>query len=121
VKLQITIEGRAYQVEVELLEEDEAPPPEVVLPPPFSAPPAPQPPSYAANADPNACCSPVTGLVIKVHVEPGQAVAAGQLVLVLEAMKMEANVTAPRDAAVKAVHVKPGDSVRTNQVLVEFE
>jgi methylmalonyl-CoA carboxyltransferase 1.3S subunit len=121
LKLRITIEGRAYEVEVELLEEDEAPPPEIVLPPPVIAPPAPQPQSYEVNADPNACCSPLTGLVIKVHVEPGQVVAAGELILVLEAMKMETNVTAPRDATVKAVHVKPGDPVKSRQILVEFD
>lgn len=118
MKLQITIEGRAYAVDVELLEEDEAPEPEAAFPPPiaFAAPQC-----YLTKADPNACSSPVTGLVIKVNVAPGQAVAAGELILVLEAMKMESNITAPRDATVKAVHVKPGDSVKTNQVLVEFE
>jgi methylmalonyl-CoA carboxyltransferase 1.3S subunit len=120
LKLQITIEGRAYEVDVELVEDDEAPPAEITLPP-FIAPPASQSQSHPANADPNACCSPVTGLVIKVNVEPGQAVAAGELVLVLEAMKMESNLTAQRDATVKAVHVKAGDSVKTNQVLVEFD
>jgi biotin carboxyl carrier protein len=41
--------------------------------------------------------------------------------LVLEAMKMETNVTAPSAGTVKAVHVKAGDSVKINQVLVEFE
>ena len=65
--------------------------------------------------------SPVMGLVIKVNVEPGQAVEAGALMLVLEAMKMETKVTAPRAATVKSVHVKPGDPVKVNQLLVEFE
>lgn len=118
MKLQITIEGRAYQVDVELLEEEEALPPEVLYSPPvlFAAPHC-----TLTNADPNACRSPVTGLVVKVNVEPGQEVAAGELVIVLEAMKMETNVAAPRDATVKSIHVKPGDPVKTNQLLVEFE
>ena len=41
--------------------------------------------------------------------------------LVLEAMKMETNVTAPSSGKVKTVTVKPGDAVKVNQVLVEFE
>jgi biotin carboxyl carrier protein len=61
------------------------------------------------------------GLVIKVNVRPGQAVEAGELVLVLEAMKMETNVTAPRAATVKSVHVAPGDPAKLNQVLLELE
>jgi len=61
------------------------------------------------------------GLVIKVNVRPGQAVEAGELVLVLEAMKMETNVTAPRAAIVKSVHVAAGDPVKLNQVLLELE
>lgn len=118
MKLQITIEGRAYQVDVEMLEEDDALPLEGPLPPPpISAAPL----CYLTNSDPGTCRSPVTGLVFKVNVEPGQAVIAGELVVVLEAMKMETNVSAPRDATVKAVHVKPGDPVKTNQLLVEFE
>jgi biotin carboxyl carrier protein len=54
-------------------------------------------------------------------VKPGQAVEAGELVLVLEAMKMETNVTAPRAGTVKNVHVAQGDSAKLNQVLLEFE
>ena len=41
--------------------------------------------------------------------------------MVLEAMKMETNLTAPRDALVKSVHAAMGDSVKFNQLLIEFE
>ncbi len=116
MKLQITIDGRAYAVEVELIDEEETAPPEVLYPP------VTQPlPSTGTNADPNFCRSPVNGLVFKVNVEAGQSVAAGALVLVLEAMKMETNIVAPRAARVKAIHVKPGDPVKTDEILVEFE
>ncbi len=67
------------------------------------------------------CRSPVMGLVIKVNVEPGQAVEAGELVVVLEAMKMETNLAAPRAGIVKSLHVKPGDPVKVNQLLLEME
>jgi methylmalonyl-CoA carboxyltransferase small subunit len=129
LKLQITIDGRAYEVDVELLEDDES-----QQMPSDSPSPAAHVTSdghaqggHAQNsggvwdADGNVCHSPVMGLVIKVDVETGQDVEAGALILVLEAMKMETKVTAPRAATVKNVHVKPGDPVKVNQLLVEFE
>ena len=73
------------------------------------------------DGDGKVCRSPVTGLVIKVNVQPGQRVKEDELMLVLEAMKMETNVTAPRAGTVKSVHVAPGDSVKMNQVLMECE
>jgi methylmalonyl-CoA carboxyltransferase small subunit len=126
LKLQITIDGKAYEVDVEVLEDEEsAPAPSYVA----------QHGAHAINAagshaqdhsaawdgEGKICHSPVMGLVIKVNVRPGQAVEAGELVLVLEAMKMETNVTAPRAATVKSVHVAPGDPVKLNQVLLEFD
>ena len=118
LKLQITIDGRAYAVDVELMEDEESLSP-------ASFPPFPLPPQTLASTDtkldPNACRSPVNGVVFKVNVQPGQAVEAGEVVLILEAMKMETHIAAPRRATVNAVHVKPGDPVKINQRLVEFE
>ena len=123
MKLQITVDGKAYEVDVEVLEDEESAPT----------------PSYASHhaahvvnshaqdysaawdGEGRICHSPVMGLVIKVNVRPGQAVEAGELVLVLEAMKMETNVTAPHAAIVKSVHVAAGDPVKLNQVLLELE
>jgi methylmalonyl-CoA carboxyltransferase 1.3S subunit len=129
LKLQITVDGKTYEVDVEMLEEEEASPePRAPLapPPPSLPPPQPQPAiaqnyPVPAGADPKVCRSPVMGLAIKVNVVPGQAVEAGDLVLVLEAMKMETNVMAPAAGTVKAVYVKPGESVKLNQPLLEFE
>jgi methylmalonyl-CoA carboxyltransferase small subunit len=67
------------------------------------------------------CRSPVTGVVIKVNVEAGQTIEANDLIMVLEAMKMETNVTASNAGKVKSVRVAQGDSVKVNQVMVEFE
>ena len=129
MKLQITIDGKAYEVEVEVLEDEESPqqaPAPVYQPFYPTLAPAPaaakaQGPVNPWSADGKTCLSPVMGLAIKVNVAPGQAVAAGELILVLEAMKMETNLTAPGAGTVKAVHVKAGDSVKISQVLVEFE
>lgn len=130
MKLQVTVEGKTYEVEVEILEEDEA-----ARPPGFGSyqPPAPTPPmpspgtqfqssgNWGEADGEKVCRSPITGLVIRVSVEPGQAVQANDLLMVLEAMKMENSVTAPAAATVKNVCVTPGDPVKVGQVLVEFE
>jgi pyruvate carboxylase subunit B len=65
--------------------------------------------------------APMPGLVVRVLAEPGQAVARGAGVVVLEAMKMENELKASADAKVKAVRVRPGEPVEKGQVLVEFE
>jgi methylmalonyl-CoA carboxyltransferase small subunit len=67
------------------------------------------------------CRSPVAGVVIKVSVASGQAMQADDLMMVLEAMKMETNVTSPVAGKVKNVRVAQGDAVKVNQVVVEFE
>ncbi len=123
MKLQITIDGKTYAVDVELVEEEETPPAGIAPAAPIpSFPPPPPARNHAAPGDdPKVCRSPVTGLVIKVNAEPGQAVEAGQLLVVLEAMKMESNIVAPAAGTVKSVNVAQGDSVKTNQVLVEME
>jgi methylmalonyl-CoA carboxyltransferase 1.3S subunit len=120
LKLQITIDGKAYEVEVEVVEDEEAATPSYTQ---HATHTAARPNSYGGIWESNGkvCRSPVTGLVIKVNVEPGQSVKEGELMLVLEAMKMETNVTAPHAGIVKNIHVAPGDSVKTNQVLVECE
>jgi pyruvate carboxylase subunit B len=70
---------------------------------------------------PAALKAPMPGLVVRVQVEVGAAVAAGSGVVVLEAMKMENELRAASDATVRSVRVKPGEAVEKGQVLVEFE
>lgn len=128
MKLRITIDGKIYQAEVELIEDEESQP---AYEPPLAAPVSYTPtsvegsltqPNHAASgADPKICRSPLTGLVITVNVEPGQAVEANDLLMVLEAMKMETQVTAEQSGKIKSVHVSPGDSVKVHQTVVEFE
>lgn len=65
--------------------------------------------------------APLTGKVIVVSVTPGQAVAQGAPLVVLESMKMETALSAPLDALVKAVHCAPGDQVGNGQLLIELE
>ncbi len=129
MKLQITIDGKAYAVDVELLEDEDSQQTQENSPhhAAHNAGDGHVQVGHAQNsggtwdAEEKLCSSPVMGLVITVNVEPGQVVEAGALLLVLEAMKMETKVTAPRAATVKGVHVKQGDPVKVNQLLVEFE
>jgi biotin carboxyl carrier protein len=65
--------------------------------------------------------APMPGLVVRVNAEPGQAVAAGESLVVLQAMKMENELASPRDGSVKAVVVEPGQAVEVGQVLVELD
>jgi acetyl-CoA/propionyl-CoA carboxylase biotin carboxyl carrier protein len=64
---------------------------------------------------------PMQGTIIKVSVEVGQVVEAGETVVILEAMKMENLVSAERSGVVKAINVKTGDSVSAGDVVLEIE
>jgi len=65
--------------------------------------------------------APMPGLVVRVQVQPGSQVSAGDGLVVLEAMKMENELKAQAAGAVKRVRVAPGEAVEKGQVLVEFE
>ena len=66
------------------------------------------------------CRSPIAGLVIAVLATAGERVSRRQPVMVVEAMKMQNNVSPEVDGVVKAVHVSPGDAVQAGQVLFEL-
>jgi biotin carboxyl carrier protein len=65
--------------------------------------------------------APMPGLVVAVTVEPGQAVSKGETLVVLSAMKMQNELTAPADATVKNVLASAGQTVDQNQVLIRLE
>jgi len=67
------------------------------------------------------CRSPVSGIVVRVAAQVGQSLQTGDILLVLEAMKMETNITAPSAGKIAAISVNQGDSVQAGQVVVEFE
>lgn len=127
MKLRITIDGKAYDVEVEILDGAESAPEYPPYPPPAAFVPANPaelviaPQTSALPANDKECRSPVTGMVIKVEVEPGQMVQPNDVVMVLESMKMEMQITAQLAGVVKSIPVTAGASVKVNQLLVEFE
>jgi methylmalonyl-CoA carboxyltransferase small subunit len=128
VKVQVLIGGVAYEVEVEHSERDWISTAGIPVLPEMANPQSSVLPTAAmggsdveAEADPRVSRSPVAGLVVKVHVQPGQDVQRHELLLVLEAMKMETNVTAPVAGKLKCVNVGAGDAVKVGQILLEFE
>ena len=122
MKRQIVINGKTYEVEYDDADENttpSAPPIEpvqsIVLPtPPVSF-------QLSEVDESKLCRSPVAGIVARVNVEAGQSLQAGEIVVVVEAMKMENNLVAAVAAKVNSVKVKVGDTVKVSQIVVEFE
>jgi biotin carboxyl carrier protein len=126
VKLNITIDHKTYEVDVEAAEpESPSPAPHTLVmeSAPVRAPaPAPAKPVETEPVDDDKVCrSPVSGIVVRVVTQVGQKLQAGDVLLVLEAMKMETSVTAPVAGKVAKVRVAAGESVQAGQIVVEFE
>ena len=124
MRLQVVIGGEVYEVEVEDAEVGAAPGPS----PPLAAqiqsavvPTVPMPGAASEEDNGKRYLSPVAGLVAKIRVQPGQHVRANDVMLVLEAMKMETNIVATTAGKVKSIKVVTGAAVKLNEVLLEFE
>lgn len=127
MKLKIKIDEDVYEVDVEI-EEGGAEAsvgtrypirPATAIPfAPAVAPPSPAP--TQAGGD-RVCRSPIAGIVVRIIVREGQQIKVNDSMIVLEAMKMETNITAPFDGVVKSITVAQGQAVQPGQVLVEFE
>lgn len=126
MKYKVTLNGRTYEVEVEagkamLLDEYEAIVPTaapVAAPAAAPAPAVAPAPAAAAPVAGDAVTAPMPGNILKVNVTPGQAVKEGDVLVVLEAMKMENEILAPKACTVKQVLVSKGSTVDTGATLV---
>ena len=129
MKLKITVAGVAYEVEVELLDQGEGFLPVSSLPPrprpassaEASSAPGTEPGPAAPSPEAGSVASPIAGTIVEVRVKAGQAVEVGQVLLVIEAMKMNSSIAAPTAGRVKRIPVAAGDTVREGQILVELE
>jgi len=125
MKYKVTLNGKIYEVEVEngeamLLDEYEAKAPTVAAAPTPSAPVAAAPAAAAptATAAGEQVLAPMPGNILRVEVTQGQAVKAGDILIILEAMKMENEIMAPRDGVVAQVIATKGSVVNTGDALV---
>jgi biotin carboxyl carrier protein len=75
----------------------------------------------SATRDHDAFTPPMSATVVRIAVKPGDAVRDGDVLIALEAMKMELPIRAPRDGVVRAVRCQPGDLVQPGDVLLDLE
>lgn len=122
MRLKVAVDGVVYDVEVEVEEEKPASLGAVFMSGgTFNAPaPAAPPAGAGGSGDGHGIRAPLSGSVSRILVEEGQEIAQGDVVLVLEAMKMETEITAPEAGTVSRVLVSPADTVAGGQVLVEL-
>ena len=128
MKYKVTLNNRVYEVEVEageamLVDEYEAlapaaPAPVAAAPVVAAAPAAPAAPAAATLAAGEAVKSPMPGNILKINVTQGQKVNEGDVLLILEAMKMENEVTSTKSGTVVQVAVSKGQVVETGTPLV---
>lgn len=116
--LRITVNGTAYDVQVEELGSSSAPAPAPAAAPAAAPAPAAKPAAPAGAAGSVVVKAPMPGTVVNVVVSAGQAVKAGDDLVFIEAMKMETPVKAPQDGTVATVEVAKGESVDSGKVLV---
>lgn len=116
--LRITVNGTAYDVQVEELGSSSAPASAPAAAPAAAPAPAAKPAAPAGAAGSVVVKAPMPGTVVNVVVSAGQAVKAGDDLVFIEAMKMETPVKAPQDGTVATVDVAKGESVDSGKVLV---
>ena len=118
-KYRVNVNGTVYDITLEVLEGEtaKAPTPVAAPAPASAAAPAPA-PAAAPVAGGQSIDAPMPGNIISVNVKPGQAVKKGDVLLILEAMKMENEIMAPVDGTVANVAVNPGQTVQSGQQLL---
>lgn len=114
--LKITVNGVAYDVQVEEAD-GSTPAPAAPAAAPKAAP-APAAKKAAPAGDGDPINSPMPGTIVNVKVKAGQDVKKGDVLVILEAMKMENEIKAPKDGKVTSVNVNKGESVDTGTLLV---
>ncbi len=118
-KFKVVVNGREYTVEIEEIGGSESV--EQITPVARSAPAIPsneKPQSVSSESVEGAVVAPMPGKIMDVKVSEGDTVKKGDILVLLEAMKMENEIVASRDGTVKEVRVKPGDNVDRGAILV---
>lgn len=112
-KYNVTVNGTSYEITLEVVDEKDV---KATTPAAAKAAPAPAPaPAKSANGE--TVTSPMPGNILSVNVQNGASVKKGDVLMVLEAMKMENEIMSPCDGTVVSVNVQSGASVETGAVL----
>jgi len=122
-KLRVTVDGKSYDVEVDILDDDGAsmaPVQAGVRSAASAAAPAAAPTAAKPLAGDGEIPSPLSAVVVSVDVKEGDTVKEGDQLVTLEAMKMNTLVTAPADGTIGAILVGPGDAVEEGQAILKL-
>lgn len=117
-KYNVNVNGNLYEITLEVIEDGAAPAPKAETAVPAPAPTAPAAPVAAGGEK---VSSPMPGTILSVNVSAGDTVKSGDILFVLEAMKMENEIMAPRDGKVTSVGVSKGASVNSGDILCTIE
>ena len=128
-KYKITVNGQTYEVEVEEiggtgLVKEETPAPVATTEKPQEAPQQENPkpaPKKAAPAGKATITAPMPGTILSVKVKEGSKVSKGDVIMILEAMKMENEILAPQHGIISSIDVSEGASVNTGDILATME
>lgn len=106
-KYKVNVNGTSYEIEIELMSETEA----KAAPAPVAA------PAPAASGEGEKIASPMPGTILDIKVNVGDSVKKGQILMILEAMKMENEIMAGADGVITSIGVTKGASVQTGDAL----
>ena len=123
-KYRVNVNGTAYEVEIEEMNGAPAAAPVAAAPAaaaPVAAAPAAPAPAPAASGAGESITSPMPGNILAVNVAAGDTVKKGQVLMILEAMKMENEIMAPHDGKVTAVAVTKGAAVESGALLCNIQ
>ncbi len=117
-KYKVNVNGTAYEITLEVMDEvPAAASAPVAAPAPAAAPAATPAPAAAPAAGGETVASPMPGTILSVNVTAGATVKKGDVLMILEAMKMENEIMCPVDGTIASVNVTKGSTVETGTVL----
>ena len=115
-KYNVTVNGTAYEITLEVVDAADVKAAPAAAPAPAPAA-APAPAPVAAPAGGETVSAPMPGNILAVNVQNGAAVKKGDVLMILEAMKMENEIMSPCDGTIASVNVQKGSTVETGAVL----